>query len=287
MSCRDYYTCKSCGFRYTDVHYYFCYRADTGVIEKYESLFSTVGYSDGTILRGHVMQNYCNHCDKIVSIYQTGRGASLFKRDATIEFLREFIPKRKDKLLKTSVILDNFIGMLQENESLVELRKFLQVHDEDLYYKINLDEYIGEKAFESMDFNMNDYIEDVLKSTPGIAGDDLKIIPDLTGKGYDLASLYADLSKHVNGLSASDLNRSDLYRDIRRKFDWISDDMREIEREIPLINYLGDEFNVTLDGEEIDDGVCPVCGEEFYEIGPESPCPKCGDRMEINRVLYD
>ena len=269
----------------SDVRYYFCFRADTGFIEKYESLFSTVGYSDGSILRGHVIQNYCNHCDKIVSIYQTGRGGSLFVREPTIEFLREFIPKRLEKLLKTSVILDNFINMLQDNESLVELRKFLAVHDEDLYYKVDLNEYMGEKAFESMDFNINDYIGDGLKS--GIEGDDLKIIPDLTGGNYDLASLYADLSNHVNGLRASDLNRSDLYRDIRMKFRWISDDIREIEREIPLINYLGDEFNVTLDGEEIDDGVCPICGEEFYEIGPERPCPKCGDRMEINRVFYD
>ena len=40
---------------YTEVNYYFCFRKDTGIVEKYESLFSAIDYADESPVRGHVL----------------------------------------------------------------------------------------------------------------------------------------------------------------------------------------------------------------------------------------
>ncbi len=286
MSCRMYYTCKNCGFEYMDVNYYFCFRNDTGVIEKYESLFSTVNYADGSIIRGRVIQHYCKNCDKIVSVYQTGKGSSLFTRESTIDFLRESIPMKKEKVLKTSVLLKRFVDMLNEDASLSDLNDFLEEHDKDLYYKINLDDYIDGKAFKSMDFYLKDYLSDELANEldtlhsldiSKVHSDDLK-----------LKQLHDDLSSYFNELSAKDLNRNELDYDISRNFDYIGDYLKGLDKEIICINYFGDEFNITLDGKEIEEGTCPECGEEFYDVSPLNPCPKCGQKkIKYDQVFYD
>ena len=34
--------------------------------------------------------------------------------------------------------------------------------------------------------------------------------------------------------------------------------------------------------------VCAECGEEFYVISPENPCPKCGsEEIDYHHVFYD
>ena len=286
MSCRMYYTCKNCGFEYMDVNYYFCFKSETGVIEKYESLFSTVDYADGSLMKGRVFQHYCKNCDKIVSVYQTGLGASIFTREPTIDFLMENIPKKQEKLLKTAVLLNSFVKLLDSDASLIELNDFLEKHDQDIYYKINLDDYINEKTFKSMDFCLKDYlneeIADELKNFQSID------IGKIHSDGLKLKSLYDDLSAYVKELSAKDLDRNSLGFDISKRFHFIGSDLKDIEGEINCINYFGDEFNVTLDGRKIDEGTCPECGEDFYPISELNPCPKCGKKeIEYNQVFYD
>lgn len=283
MSCREYYTCKNCGFTYTEVNYYFCFRTDTGLIEKYESLFSTMNYADKSPVKGQVMQHYCKNCDKIVSIYQTGLGSSIFTREPTIDFLMEFIPKKEEKLLKTSVLLKNLVELVESDASLTELNDFLEEHDENLYYKLDLNDYLCEKSFKSMGFDIKDYIKE-----KGILDSSEETLNDAHSNDIDLKSLYKDMSNHLKNLSASDLNRKEFYRDISEKFDYLSDDLREFKNEIICINYYGDDFNISLDGDEIDSGICPECGEEFYVISPENPCPKCGSHdMDYDYVLFD
>ena len=304
MSCREYFTCKNCGFSYMDVNYYFCFKDDTGLIEKYESLFSTVNYSDGSIIRGRVIQHYCRSCDKVVSVYQTGLGSSLFSRESTIDFLREFIPKKRERLLKTSVLLNSFVDMVKSDAGLIELNDFLKEHDDELYYKVDLDDFLGEKPFESMDFHIRDYIkEEALidfdnrtfsrSELYNWSNKDLNRFPSynldrLHSRDLDLKSLYGDISNHLSEISAKDLNRDELYSEVSSYFDYISYDLKFMKREIPCINYYGDEFNVTLDGEEVDCEVCPECGEEFYIVSPQSPCPKCGKKeIDYHRVFFD
>ena len=304
MSLRIYYNCKNCGFRYVDVRYYYCFRDDTGCIEKYESLFSTVGYSDGSIVRGRVIQQYCKNCDKIVSIYQTGLGSSLFDRDSTIDFLREFIPKKKEKLLKTTVLLNKLVDLVESDASLDELDGFLREHDDQLYFKIDLNEYLSENSFKDMDFYIKDYVKrDALAyfNEKALSRSDLYNLPNdalnhihsydldmLHSRDLDLKSLYNDISNHLNTLTASDLNIKEFYRDINDKFDYLSDELMAMEREIICINYLGDEYNLSLDGDIVDVDVCPDCGEEFYLIDSISPCPRCGKTgMECEHVFYD
>lgn len=296
MSCREYYTCKNCGFTYMDVNYYFCFRNDTGVIEKYESLFSTVNYSAGSILRGRVIQHYCKNCDKTVSIYQTGLDSSIFSKKECTDFLKEYIPKKQDKLLKTSVLFYNLVDLVKCDASLNKLNNYLKEHDKDFYYKIDLDDYLNEKSFESMDFYIKDYVkkEKIEKfNRKSFNPEDLYVLfnEDLNNlhlHDLDLKSLYKDLSNHLNGLSAKNLNRGKFYQDISKKFDLLGRNLIEIEREIPCINYYGDDFNITLDGKKIPAGVCPQCGEEFYILSPNNPCPKCGrNEMDYDRVFYD
>ena len=283
MSCREYYTCKSCGFTYTEVNYYFCFRTDTGLIEKYESLFSTMNYADKSPVKGRVLQHYCKNCDKIVSIYQTGLGSSIFNRDSTIEFLLEFFPKKEEKLLKTSVLLKNLVDLVESDASLTELNDFLEEHDENLYYKLDLNDYLCKKSFKSMDFDIKDYLEE-----KWIMDSSEDALNNLCSNDMNLASLYKDMSNHLKEITANDLNIYKFYFDISKKFDYLSEDLRKFEKEIPCINYYGDDFNIRLDGTEIENGVCPECGEEFYVISPENPCPKCGSEgIDYHHVFYD
>lgn len=296
MSCRKYYRCENCGFAYIDIDYYFCFKDETGVIEKYESLFSTVHYADGSVMRGHVLQSYCKNCNKTVSIYQTGRGGTLFTRESTIDFLKEFIPRKKEKLVKTSSLLKDLMGLLQLDVSLNKLNDYLEKHDRDLYYKINLDDYLTENAFESMDFHLKDYVkEDSIKLLNRKRPNhnylyDLsdKELINLHSSDIYLKSLYEDLSDYINELSASDLDMDSLCSDISKKIEYASNDLKRIEKEIPCINYYGDEFNITLDGDEIGIDVCPHCGEETYKIAPYTPCPQCGnEKMDHDLIFFD
>ena len=173
-----------------------------------------------------------------------------------------------------------------------------------MYYKVDLDDFLGEKPFESMDFHIRDYIkEEALidfdnrtfsrSELYNWSNKDLNRFPSynldrLHSRDLDLKSLYRDISNHLSEISAKDLNRDELYSEVSSYFDYISYDLKFMEREIPCINYYGDEFNVTLDGEEVDCEVCPECGEEFYIVSPQSPCPKCGKKeIDYHRVFFD
>ena len=129
MSVREYFTCRSCGFRYMKVNLYFCFRNDTCCIERYESLFSTTDYVDDSPVRGRVIQRYCRNCDKTVYIYQTGFGACIFTKKSTIDFLKELIPRKQEKLLKIAVLLNKLVDLVESDASMNELNEFLMVHD--------------------------------------------------------------------------------------------------------------------------------------------------------------
>lgn len=296
MSCRDYYRCENCGFSYMNVDYYFCFKDETGVIEKYESLFSTVHYADGSIMQGRVLQRYCKNCNKTVSIYQTARGKDQNIREWTVDFLKKYIPRKKEKLANTSSLLKNFETLLKYDASIKRLKAFLKNHDNDLYYKIDLEDYLTEKSFESMDFNMKDYVkeESIMRlNRKSHSHNYLYDLPDkdlisLHSSDLYLKTLYEDLSKHINELSASDLDRETLYNDISKKLDYVNNNLEKIEGEIPCINLYKNDFNITLDGEKIDNDVCPHCGEKIYWITPHTPCPQCGnEKMEFKRIFFD
>lgn len=291
MAIRKYYTCKNCDFSYMHKNYLFYLRNDMDIIEKYENLLTPMKYSEESEINGNVIQRYCKNCDKTVSIYQTGFGLTIFPKYTTIELLKTYIPKKQENLLKTTVLLYNLVNLVKSNASLTELTDYLKEHDEDFYYKIDFMDYLSENSFESMDFDIKNYIKE-----PKIEEFNKKYSHKIYSKDLfndahhssdlDLKSLYKDMTNHLNEISAKDLNRKDFYRDISRKFDWISKDLIEIKNEIPCINFYGDNFNIKLDGEKIDTIVCPQCGMKFYILSPDNPCPKCG-KNEINLEIYN
>ena len=108
-----------------------------------------------------------------------------------------------------------------------------------------------------------------------------KILNDFHSKDMKLESLYRDMSIHLKGLSASDLNRNKFYHDMIQY-------LIKSEKEIICINYYGDDFNIGLDGDEMGGGVCPECGEEFYFMSPQNSCPKCGNNeLDYEYAFYD
>ncbi|SDA49195.1 hypothetical protein [Methanobrevibacter millerae] len=252
-----------------------------------------MNYSLGSILRGIVIQHYCKNCDKTVSVYRTGPSASIFSKEGCIDFLKDYLPKKQEKMLKTSVIFYNLVELVESYASLKVLNNYLENHDEDIYYKIDFNDYLSEKSFESMDFNINDYVKE--KSSETFRSEDYNPydlfngdLNNLDSDNLDLKSLQNDLSNHLNELSANNLNRDKFYFDISQRFRNLSEEIMKFEKEILCINYQGDDFNITLDGEKIDEGVCPQCGEEFYVISPDNPCPQCGkNEIEFNRVFFD
>lgn len=278
MSVREYFTCKNCGFSYMEVNYYFRVRENTSFVEMYESLFSTMNYADESPVNGRVLQRYCKNCDKTIYIYQTYPGNSIYTRESTIDFLKEGLAKKHTQVLKTTAIFKKLVDMVKSNAKLMELNDLLKEHEDDICYKIDFNDYLSEKSFKGMDFNIGNYTG---KKADGKF--DKENLEDL-----DLKSIFKDMSNHLKGISANDLNLDEFNSDMSLHIYDLNEELKRLEGGIICINYYDDDFIITLDGDEIDGRTCPECKEEFYLINPNNPCPKCEKKeIEYECIHFD
>ena len=69
MAIHETYTCKNCGFEYTEDGTLFYYDSEKQTTETFLHLFSTIGIADDSEIKGYIHETYCNHCNKFVRTY--------------------------------------------------------------------------------------------------------------------------------------------------------------------------------------------------------------------------
>lgn len=69
MGCHETFICQDCGFKYTDDHTFFFYNHDSNEIVEFIHLLSTVGISDGSKIKGSIIESYCKHCNKFIKTF--------------------------------------------------------------------------------------------------------------------------------------------------------------------------------------------------------------------------
>ena len=226
------YHCKSCDFYFSNHNYRFCFDDKMDCIEEYMPLFTSSDYGEDSLIRGRIIEKYCQSCDKTVRIYRFSPDSSIYTTDATIDFLKYYIPKKHDFFLEVIDFHKELIDMVNENRSLDEIGNFIRENDVYNLYELNFNHYLNNKK---------------------------------TG-----------------------FNSSQLIRDIEFYLKHIENNMNKFDEFIICINSSEDNVNYNLDGEMFDENICPLCGEEFYQIGLKEPCPKCGkNTMERSREMMD
>lgn len=69
MAIIETYTCKECGFEYTEKGTSFFYDKETQTTRDYMLLFSTTELDADSEIKGEVQETYCKHCNKYIRTY--------------------------------------------------------------------------------------------------------------------------------------------------------------------------------------------------------------------------
>ena len=69
MAVHETYTCQDCLFDFTDGDEIFFYKQDTHEIIDFIHLFSTAGISDGSKIKGSILESYCKECNKFIKTF--------------------------------------------------------------------------------------------------------------------------------------------------------------------------------------------------------------------------
>lgn len=69
MLTQETYTCKDCGFEYTENDELFHYNPKTQRIEIFIFLRSTAGIDENSEIKGKVRKTYCKHCNKYIRTF--------------------------------------------------------------------------------------------------------------------------------------------------------------------------------------------------------------------------
>ena len=90
------FKCEKCGFRFEQDHLNFYLNLETGQIEEYMMLFSTVHLDDNSPISGNVYKTYCGNCNKYIKNYEIVSYDERYDKEAAYLLLRLLIPKKID-----------------------------------------------------------------------------------------------------------------------------------------------------------------------------------------------
>ena len=167
------YHCRSCDFRFSNHNYRFCFDDKMDCIEEYMTLFARSDYGENSLIKGRVIEKYCQNCDKLVRIYQFSPDSSIYTTDASVDFLKYYIPKKHDFFMEAIDFHEELIELIKDNDGNKNLEKIRDfIDDNEVYniYELNFNHYLNNKR---TGFNSNQLIKDVELYLNAIC-DDLK-----------------------------------------------------------------------------------------------------------------
>ena len=96
----DIYRCEDCGFVFEQDNLNFYLNLESGQIEEFMLLFSTVNVDRNSPISGNVYKTYCGKCNKLIKTYHISSCDKQYDFEAAYYLLRLLIPKKIDFLNK-------------------------------------------------------------------------------------------------------------------------------------------------------------------------------------------
>lgn len=126
MAIIETYTCKDCGFEYTEEGRSFFYDQETQTTRDYMLLFSTSELDGNSEIKGEVQETYCKHCNKYIRtyyIFESPEG----KLNNIKKIITQGIEKRIENIKEQ---LDNVI----EEEDEYQIEMYQAIYDKETDY---------------------------------------------------------------------------------------------------------------------------------------------------------
>lgn len=152
------YHCKSCDFYFSNHNYLFCFDDKMDCIEECMSLFAASDFGEDSLIRGRVIEKYCQNCDRIVRIYQFSPDSSIYTTDASVDFLKYYIPKKHDFLEEAIDFHKEMINLINDSRDLNKIRRLLEENKVYNVYELDINHYLNNRK---AGFNSNQLIRDL------------------------------------------------------------------------------------------------------------------------------
>ena len=132
----DIFKCEKCGFEFEQDYLNFYLNLETGQVEEYMILFSTVNLDKNSPISGNVYKTYCGNCNKLIKTYEIVSHDERYDTEAAYLLLRLLIPKKVD-FLNEKIINYEYLSEHIKNNDFNYLNAFLEdnkIYFEELWY---------------------------------------------------------------------------------------------------------------------------------------------------------
>ena len=263
MAIHETFTCQNCGFEFTDSDEYFFYNQDSHEIVEFVHLFSTVGISDGSKIKGTVIESYCSHCNKFIkTFYINTVDCPQYNSEQIIDIVKSGI---KNSLKKIKNETMSRVKELNEIKS----RKRYKIEKKRGSFPQDALEYLTELTEEEQ----NKFLEDRL--------DIYVSFVELEGCYYRVCIQNFDSEKEAIEYCKRHAFEN-FFDEIDREISWNRNFLKRKLKYLYRVEYWDSEeySNITTIN-------CPKCGNEVYKfINENYPCPNCEGKLIITNTTY-
>lgn len=266
MGCHETFACQDCGFEYTNDHARFFYKHDSKEIIEFILLVSTVGISDGSKIKGTIVESYCKHCNKFIKTFYIEQvDCPQYNSEEIINIVETGI-KNCLKRIKNETI--NKVNELNEiksrNKYTIEKKPYSLTNDVVMNYIAELSGKEQEKFLEGREDIYVNYVE--------LEYCDYTVTIQDFGSEKE-AIEYCKRHAYENFIETLD-----------REISWNRNYLKRILNYIYRVEYWN--FN---EDENISTIICPKCGNEVYMFIDETyPCPQCeGNIIKTHIIMSD
>lgn len=265
MGCHETFTCQDCGFEYTDDHALFFYKQDSKEIIEFIHLFSTVGISDGSKIKGTIAESYCNHCKKFIRTFYIEKvDCPQYNSEDIINIVEAGIKNCLKRIKNETMTKVKELNEIKSRNKFTIEKKPYSLTPDVMNYLAELSEKEQEKFLEGKEDIYVNYVE--------LEYCDYRVtIQDFNSEKEAIE--YC--KRHAYGKFIDELDR---------EISWNMNYLKRILNYIYRVEY----WNLNED-ENISTIPCPKCGNEVYKFIDESyPCPNCeGKLINTQTILSD
>ena len=265
MGFHETFTCPDCGFEYTDDHALFFYKHDSKETIEFIHLFSTVGISDGSKIKGTIVESYCKHCNKFIrTFYIEEVNCPQYDSEEIIDIVKAGIKNCIKRIKNETMNKVNELNEIKARNKYTIEKKPYSLTPDVMNYLANLSEKEQEKFLEGREDIYVNYVE--------LEYCDYTV----TIQDFDSEKEAIEYCKrHAYGNFIDELDR---------EISWNKNYLKRILNYIYRVEY----WNYNED-ENISTILCPKCGNGVYKFIDKSyPCPNCeGKLIHTQTILSD